>query len=258
MEMMAMRGVLDLFKKPVTPNDYRIPEGERVYAIGDIHGRADLLGQLLDQIVADAAGSDTKSTLVYLGDYIDRGAEVKETIELLLHGPSEFRSIHLMGNHEALFLSFLENPVLLDLWMNLGGRSTLLNYGVKTPISGVSADQAKEISQALIAAMPDKHLSFIKNLEKSARIGDVLFVHAGINPRRPLDEQHENDLLWIRNDFTDSGKDHGVKVVHGHTICREPQERANRIGVDTGAYATGNLSCVVLEDNRSRYLSTRK
>lgn len=229
---------------------YKLPSGLRVYAVGDIHGRADLLRPLHEAIAQDAdkAGPEIKHCVVYLGDYLDRGPYVRETIdELLYRLPAGFRAEYLMGNHEALFLAFLDDPSLLAFWLEIGGHSTLLSYQVQPPGSGFSEERAKAIRQEIIAAMPERHMAFLENLKPYVRMGDVVFVHAGIRPGIPLAQQSPADLFWTRSAFPDALTDHGMRVVHGHTINAEVEEAPGHIGVDTGAYATGILGCAVLE-----------
>lgn len=250
---------LEKFKKKPREKLYQLPEGWRVYAVGDIHGRADLLEKLHQMIVRDSEAEPVKNNLaIYLGDYLDRGPLVKETLDLLISGlPSGFKAEYLRGNHEEFFFRFLEDPVILELWAVLGGRSTLMSYGVRVPGSGLSAERARQVRQELLEAMPKKHLEFLMNLKPFYQLGEYFFVHAGIRPRIPLENQKPEDFFWIRDDFLGSTDDHGIKIVHGHTISEQVQNYSNRIGVDTGAYATGILSCAVLENSGIRFLSTK-
>jgi serine/threonine protein phosphatase 1 len=253
--------ILQLFEKFNKKNRekvYQLPEGWRVYAVGDIHGRADLLERLNQIIVLDSeAAPFKKNLLVYLGDYLDRGPFVRETLDLLISGlPSGFKTEYLHGNHEEFFLRFLEDPSILEMWVALGGQSTLMSYGVQVPGMGFSTERARKVREELLQAMPREHLEFLTNLKPFFVLGDFVFVHAGIRPGVPLDKQKPEDLFWIRDDFLNSPADHGYLVIHGHTIDEQVQKLFNRIGVDTGAYATGILSCAVLEGNRIRFLST--
>jgi serine/threonine protein phosphatase 1 len=226
--------------------------------VGDIHGRADLLAQLHEAILADAGtGSARENILVYLGDYVDRGAFVRETIDELHRADLPgFRREYLMGNHEQLLLGFLEDPGILDYWLTLGGRATLLSYGINLPFAGTSGDRARDLQEEFRRKLPDRHLAFYENLKAHVRIGDYLFVHAGIRPGVDLDNQNREDFYWIRDEFLNSVADHRFKVVHGHTISAEVENRSNRLGVDTGAYATGVLTCTVLEEEQTRFLAT--
>jgi len=234
-----------------------VPEGVRVYAIGDIHGRADLLERLHQSIIKDANFSEKENRVVYLGDYLDRGPCVKKAIDEVISGlPDTFQTEYLRGNHEDLFLNFLKDAEVLGVWLDLGGHSTLLNYGVQPPVAGFSPEQAEQIRQALLASVPEKHMAFLKTLKPYTQIGNYFFTHAGIRPGIHLQQQAEEDLYWIRNDFLESKTEHGAKIVHGHTIASRVQDCPNRIGVDTGAYATGVLTCAVLENDQVRFLST--
>ncbi len=253
-----MISILKRLRRRDRQADYQLPQGLRVYAVGDVHGRADLLSQLHSMIIQDAGSNPGQQMqVVYLGDYLDRGPYVRQTLDELLSGlPSSFGADYLMGNHERLFMAALEDPSLMELWLELGGQTTLLSYGVQAPGSGFSMQRAQEVQEALLEAIPQDHLNFIKNLRQFLHIGDFLFVHAGIIPGKPLAAQTEDELLWIRDEFLSCGKDFGVKVVHGHTVSESVQEFHNRIGIDTGAYATGVLTCAVIEGAQVRYLST--
>ena len=234
------------------------PRGVRVYAVGDIHGRADLLDQLLRQIGRDAAsGADLVKYLVFLGDYVDRGPDSAMVIErlsgALLPG---FGAIHLRGNHEAAMLGFIENPQAGPGWLAYGGRATLDSYGVAAPAEDAPPEHVAEARQRFAAALPAHHRTFLAGLRSHIAIGDYLFVHAGIRPGLPLHRQRDEDLLWIRREFLTSHLDHGKVVVHGHTITEQPEVRSNRIGIDTGAYASNRLTALVLEGGERRFLCT--
>lgn len=233
------------------------PEGTRIYAIGDIHGRADLLSDLHDQIRSDAAGGPARKIVIYLGDYVDRGLQSREVVDILLDAPLPgFEAVHLKGNHEAALLDFLTDPRIGPNWVQFGGGSTLLSYHVGLGTGdGHGADFAsaqREFSERL----PVRHLAFYKNLALNRREGDYVFVHAGLRPGVPLPRQSAEDMLWIRDEFLDYAGDFGAVVVHGHTITDAPEVRDNRIGIDTGAFATGQLTCLVLEGSDRRFLST--
>ncbi len=236
------------------------PPGSRVYAVGDVHGRLDLLQRLLGLIKADAAQAKSlRKTLVYLGDYIDRGPESKGVIDLLLSRPMNvagFNEIHLMGNHEDILLQFLADVRCGPHWFAYGGMATLESYGVSPP--GLMAAEADLLraQRDLQGKVPSSHLEFLRRMPLKHEEGDYLFVHAGVRPGVPPDEQIGQDLMWIRDEFLDSDADFGNLVVHGHTISETPQVKANRIGIDTGAYATGILTALVLEGNERRFLQT--
>lgn len=237
---------------------YRLPPGSRVYAVGDIHGRADLLKNMHRLIEKDAACDPVQeNVLVYLGDYIDRGLYIREVLDMLcFDGLPGFRRVFLKGNHEEMMLDFLENPELLETWVQLGGQATLMSYGVKVSSSDFSRDMAETAKKSLIDALPSEHLSFLKRLKVCFELGNYLFVHAGIKPGKSLSEQVPEDLLWIREDFLSCDEYFEARIVHGHSIVSRPEILPNRINVDTGAYASGKLSCVVLEENRARMLIT--
>lgn len=236
----------------------RIPKGSRIYVIGDIHGRCDLLDRLHDLIIADARTHPAaRQLVVYLGDYLDRGYQSREVIECLLARPLEgFEAIHLRGNHEKVMLDFLEDATIGLNWLMIGGDATLYSYGVsKAPRAGRS-DDLDTVQRAFRDALPQSHLDFCRGLESYHVEGDYLFVHAGVRPGVALAEQVARDLIWIRDEFLNSTADHGKMVVHGHSIVDEPETRANRIAIDTGAFATGRLTCLVLEGDGRAFLNT--
>ena len=227
----------------------RLPEGRRIYAVGDIHGRLDLLLALHDLIAEDAATApDQAKTIVYLGDYIDRGLESRGVIAHLLDGPlNDVSPVCLLGNHEETMLHFLDEAGVGEAWLRFGGDATLYSYGVR--ISGPHSDRRTMITAQLDLRenMPDAHLAFLRGLETHYRAGDYFFAHAGVRPGVPLEEQTVQDLIWIRDDFLRSKSDHGCVVVHGHSINLEVEDLPNRINIDTGAYATNVLTCLVLD-----------
>ncbi|HVX77231.1 MAG TPA: metallophosphoesterase family protein [Bradyrhizobium sp.] len=225
----------------------RLPDGVRIYAFGDIHGRADLLKKMLTVIDADVARSPVERPIeVYLGDYVDRGPYSSETLDLLIERSQSREIVCLKGNHEAYYLDVLRDPAKLDEWRQIGGLQTLMSYGVQ-PLLNPSAAEKIELITALKAAMPREHVRFLQSLKPSFLCGDFFFVHAGVRPGIPLDEQQEHDLLWIRDEFLESEEDFGKFVIHGHTPVREPDIRANRANIDTGAYATGNLTLLTIQ-----------
>jgi serine/threonine protein phosphatase 1 len=202
-----------------------VPDGTRVYAIGDVHGRLDLLRDLHQQIRDHGREYPVdRRVVVHIGDYIDRGYQSRQTIDYLLDSPlAGFDMVYLQGNHERTLLEFLEDLSVGPSWLRYGGRETLFSYGLEW-------DRDPE---------------------------DYLFVHAGVRPGVPLERQRPEDLLWIRDEFLRSDADHGKVIVHGHSISEEPVLRANRVGIDTGAFATGRLTCLVLEGNQRSFLSTQ-
>ena len=230
--------------------------GCRLYCIGDIHGRIDLLRELHDRIARDAERYDGRKSIVYLGDYIDRGLQSREVIDELMGGPlDDFEAVHLLGNHEQTLLDFLRFPEHAIGWLDWGGRETLLSYGVSLP-PGLQRPDPATLRDELQANLPDTHLAFMQSLPLTHVAGDYLFVHAGIRPGVPLAEQRASDLLWIRREFLECEEPHEHVVVHGHSISEEVEMRENRIGIDTGAFYTGVLTALVLEGSEQRLLQT--
>ena len=230
-----------------------VPDGTRVYAIGDSHGCVDQLAALHQAILADCEGADAeRRVVVYLGDYVDRGPDSRALIDLLIERPlAGFESVHIMGNHDEFLASFLNGQGDLGLWLYNGGDATLRSYGVDLQtIYG----NASEIHAELMTRVSDRHLDFLNGLRPSHVEGDYLFVHAGIRPGVPLEDQDPEDLRWIREPFLSWRDSHGKVVVHGHTPTQEPEVRANRIGIDTGAVYGGRLTALVLEGSERRFL----
>ncbi len=233
-----------------------VPGGVRVYAVGDIHGRLDLLEQMLSLIAQDSENNDGQNMLVYLGDYVDRGPSSKGVLERLLQPmPESFKVHYLKGNHEHTLLEFLDNPSLYRLWRRYGAMECLQSYGVHPPVHD-EEDAFVSAREELASAIPNAHLQFLNSLEMAFEIGDYFFVHAGVRPGIPLHRQSPQDMMWIREEFLSSNIDFGKVVVHGHSPTSTPEMRFNRIGLDTGAYATGRLSCAVLENGTCRFLQT--
>jgi len=244
-------------KPPAPPPS--APDGMTIYAVGDIHGRADLLQQLLDQISADVeATRNTQTVLAFLGDYIDRGPQSRGVIETLmqLKKTGEDRVIALKGNHEEALLGFLADPQTGPGWAEHGGRETLLSYGVALPKHRTDADGWARTRDDFAKALPAEHLSFLRNLSLCESLGDYVFVHAGVRPGVPLHEQEERDLLWIREEFLQGDRAMDKMVVHGHTPVEQPSIGAGRIGIDTGAYATGVLTALKLRGEEQSFLQT--
>ena len=232
----------------------RVPEGIRIYAIGDIHGRADLLERMLNRIDADLASNPVRIGIqVFLGDYIDRGPASREVLDRLVARNRSSRSVFLKGNHESYLTGFLTNPPILEDWQRYGGLETLMSYGITPSINANAATQA-QLAAALDQALPESHRQFIGKLKSSFTCGDFFFVHAGVRPGIPLTKQREEDLLWIRQDFLLYEEDFSKIVVHGHTPVPQPDVRPNRINIDTGAFATGQLTCLILEDDKVDFI----
>ena len=231
-----------------------LPPGKRIYAVGDVHGRADLLALLFTRIDEDLKARPIADAVeVFLGDYIDRGPNSRHVIDLLIAREHTHDVVPLMGNHEACALHFLVDPSALPDWMNIGGLSTVLSYGV-TPTRVNDIQSQHEVADALGRSIPDSHRGFLARLPLSFACGDFFFVHAGVRPGVPLQQQSQHDLLWIRSDFLLHEENFGKIVVHGHTPAHEPDVRPNRINIDTGAYATGRLTCLVLEGSQMSFL----
>jgi serine/threonine protein phosphatase 1 len=233
-----------------------LPEGLRLYAIGDIHGRADLLSKMRALIEADLLNArPTNALVIFLGDYIDRGPDSKCVIESLASDPFSVPSVRLLGNHEAMLLGFLEHPEQGEAWWRSGGLETAHSYGIEVAGFRKTKDFA-EVAHRLNAAIPPHHMVFLRTLQLSFALGNYFFCHAGVRPGVPLDRQREEDLLWIREEFVDCSKPFGAIIVHGHTPCERPSIRGNAIGLDTGAYITGRLTCLVLGKEGMSFLST--
>jgi len=237
----------------------RMPQGVRVYVIGDIHGRLDLLTAIEQQIVEDtrATGGGLQSFVVYLGDYVDRGFESRKVIEHLAQEPLPgFTSVYLLGNHDVWLRDFVSGEQVGDSWLRFGGDATLFSYGVKLDLQKPEPERFKLAQAALQERLPPHHLAFLNRLELAFGFGDYFFCHAGIRPDVPLDQQVEPDLCWIREPFLSWNGDVGKIIVHGHTVEDRPVVRSNRIGIDTGACWTNTLTCLVLEGTERRFLQT--
>ena len=250
-----------LFKKSASPrplNTARVPDGMRVYAIGDVHGRLDLLQALLAQIDADDAKRGPADThLIFLGDLMDRGADsagVVETAMLLRDSGRKVR--FLMGNHEEVFVRACRknDTKITRFFLRIGGEATVLSYPI-TRAEYMTLDM-EQLSERLGNLVPREHLEFIDGFEDQIVIGDYAFVHAGIRPGVPLAEQKPSDLRWIREEFVDQRGDLEKVIVYGHTIYDDIEERGSRIGIDTGAYASGKLTALALEGGERWYLQT--
>jgi serine/threonine protein phosphatase 1 len=232
----------------------QVPEGLRVYVIGDIHGRADLLADMFARIDAGRANfSVEKAIHVFLGDYVDRGPNSREVLDLLISRRRQYPAVCLKGNHENYLAEFLGNPVILDEWRRYGGLDTLLSYGL-APSLKPDAPESIALSSSLNRILPESHRLFLNSLAVSFTCGDFFFVHAGVRPGIPLATQAQGDLLSIREDFLLYEGAYEKVVVHGHTPVVKPEVRTNRINIDTGAYATGKLTCLVLESDRMTFI----
>jgi serine/threonine protein phosphatase 1 len=240
----------------------RVPEDVRIYTVGDVHGRHDLLVKLFDQISADAAAApEKKMELIFLGDYIDRGLYARQTLDWLIDLPTtpagvKFRVTCLRGNHEAMLLDFLTHPENGQMWLEHGAYETLLSFGIKLSSPRPKAETFRHLAEQLQLKLQGKYLEFLSNRGLARTVGDYFFCHAGIEPGQPIKSQKAQNLLWIRDKFLLSEKRYEKIIVHGHSIASLPDVRPNRIGIDTGAYGTGRLTALVLYGNNRRFLST--
>lgn len=234
-----------------------VDAGERIYAIGDIHGRLDLLDRLLELIAEDTAKrAPSKISLVFLGDLVNRGGQSKGVIDRLVAlnkaGPN---LVFLKGNHEEILINaYKGDRRSARLLHRVGGRQTLISYGV----SPVDYDQSdlSGLGSLINQNVPKAHIDFLEGFRDWYGNGDYFFVHAGIRPGTPLDQQKASDLRWIRREFLESQQHHGKMIIHGHNITESVDEQRNRIGIDTGAYLTGQLTAIGLEGASRWYLST--
>lgn len=233
----------------------RLPEGQRVYAIGDVHGRLDLLRQLLDLIAADERQRGPASTLlIFLGDLIDRGPESAGVIAAV-RALQAARPVRILnGNHEDMFLRALGDTETMRHFLRYGGRETLISYGLTA--QAIHDMTFEELYAAIAATVPADDLEFLRGLEDFIQLGDYVFVHAGLRPGVPLEAQTHDDMCWIRTPFLSSTADFGAIAVHGHTMAQDVEVRRNRIGIDTGAYMSGRLTALGLEGDARWFLAT--
>jgi serine/threonine protein phosphatase 1 len=237
----------------------RTPAGMRLYAIGDVHGCDAMLAEAHDKIARDLIDRPVDDhRIVHVGDYTDRGTDSAAVIGRLARMTSvNPRVICLRGNHDAMFADFLSEPVERGpTWFANGAEATLSSYGVTVGWSLWGNVDYRDLSLRLAQALPAAHRAFLSALPLTARFGDYLFVHAGIRPGVPLAAQHPEDLIWIRDEFLNSRLEHGKLVVHGHSISETVQVNDNRIGIDTGAYFSGELTALVLQDADQSFLHT--
>jgi serine/threonine protein phosphatase 1 len=238
---------------PTTPPD------SRVYAIGDVHGRLDLLLDLLVAIEADRRARPCPNEhVVFLGDLIDRGPHSCGVLQLLARNQANLPDpVFVMGNHEEMLLRVLgtDQDSIFD-WLSFGGYEFAESYGVD--VDAFETADAATVARMIRAVVPERDLTFVASFADSFRFGDYLFVHAGIKPGVALEDQKTTDMRWIREAFLDSRVRHPAFVIHGHTISATPDERDNRIGIDTGAYASGILTAICLEGTERRYITAQR
>lgn len=240
------------------------PPGRRLYAVGDVHGRLDLLDDLLGRIRDDLrAHPVSTAALVFLGDLIDRGPDSNGVIErvrtLSVPGKAAFpgKTAVLLGNHEEMLLRALAGePGVAHDWLGFGGDACVESYGLDA--ASLQAIDERRVAEVLAAAIPPAHVAFLKGFGDTVGFGDYLMVHAGIRPGVAIEDQAPHDLRWIRQPFLSDSHDHGVMVIHGHTISDGVDQRSNRIGIDTGAYQTGILTAAVVEKSELRFLATER
>ena len=232
------------------------PQNTRLYAIGDVHGRLDLLAEMHRRIAADLdqAGEGYDWRVVHLGDYVDRGPDSKGAIDFLIAATErDPRNIALAGNHDAGFLDFLDKPEITSVFARHGGRQTARSYGVDLDFA--SEEDMRRGWRELVAAVPDRHVAFLRGLPYSVEFGDFFFCHAGIRPGVALDRQSPDDLIWIRQIFHDHTDLYEKVVVHGHTPLPEPEVLANRVNVDTLAWQSGRLTALAVDGADKRILT---
>jgi serine/threonine protein phosphatase 1 len=234
-----------------------VPPGERVYAIGDIHGRRDLLDVLIEGVIADdRARGEADTSIILLGDLVDRGADSAGVIAAARELQQRRKVRIIAGNHEEMFLQCFDDLEILRHFLRFGGRETILSYPVD--IRAWNAATLEEAQAMMREAVPAEDIAFLQTFEDSIEIGDYLFVHAGIAPGVPIAEQKLSDLRWIREPFLSFAGDHGRIVVHGHTITKQPVIGLNRIGIDTGAYESGRLTALGLEGTERWLIATHE
>ena len=234
-----------------------VPEGTRIYAIGDVHGRLDLLESLANAIETDdAAAGPGETTVVFLGDLIDRGRDSAGVLDFVLEWRKRRPVRVLMGNHEEVFLASFSDAEKLGQLLPYGARETLQSYGIE--MDGIDAIALGRAQAAMTAHIPQEHRDFMASFEEAIAIGDYLLVHAGIEPGVPMGQQSARTMRWIREPFLSHAGLYSHVVVHGHTIRHEAEERPNRIGIDTGGYCYGVLTALVLEGRNRRFIQARE
>jgi serine/threonine protein phosphatase 1 len=256
--MQGLRMLSNLFKKKSTRWEPSGPTGARAYAIGDVHGRLDLMEALLAQIEDDnRLRGEAKTWIIFLGDLVDRGPDSCGVINRLLNRPvPNAQSVYIKGNHEEFFLVALSgDATIIPQWLTYGGRECVESYGISN--GWMLNAKPGEIVERLASQVPASHVRFLEGMADTFKFGDYLFVHAGIRPGVELQNQVSRDLRWIREGFLDDRADHGIMVVHGHTIVEDVEQHPNRIAIDTGAYRSGTLTALGLEGSERWILQAR-
>ena len=248
--------VLDRWRGMAPPSAASLPQGLRVYAIGDVHGHSDLLEGMAGAIEADLQRNRPERALaVFLGDYVDRGPDSAGVIERLAQGRFPTPLITLRGNHEDMMMRAIASADAMAPWCRSGGIETIESYAIDAGKTARRKGLGK-LRRELLDRLPESHRAFLAHTELSYAIGDYFFVHAGARPGVPLHRQIDTDLMWIRHEFSGSDYDFGKAIVHGHTPHRRPENEPRRVNVDTGAFKWGVLTCVALEGTGRRFLST--
>lgn len=257
--------MFSILKRNDYPRGQTVPQGVRVYAIGDIHGQLDLLEQLHEKIREDlkTKPNASKTKIIYLGDYINRGTQSREIINRLLDKPVEnAHALYLMGNHEFALIQFLSGNMGYAEWLNWGGDQTLLSYDMDVVSPYADIAEIEALRTEFRTRIPTRHYHFLSKLQPYQVEGDYVFVHAGIRPGVPLHEQKLQDLILIRDEFLRNPVTCGKTVIHGHTVFKAPHIRKSRhridsIGIDTGAYNSGKLTAIVLENEGYHFLTAQ-
>ena len=248
-----LKAIRHLFAREGAKPLATVPAGQRVYAVGDIQGRLDLFDALIEAIEADDASSaPADTTVVLLGDLVDRGPDSAGVVSRARDWQRRRKVRILAGNHEEMFLKSFDDRDTLRHFLRFGGRETILSYGIDR--AAYNAAEIEDVQAMIADAVPQEDRDFIAGFEDMIAIGDYLFVHAGVMPDTPFEEQSSKHLRWIREPFLSHAEPFGAVVVHGHTICDEPEDCGNRIGIDTGAYSSGRLTALVLEGESRRYI----
>lgn len=249
--------IRNLLGRPQMARRPMLASGERIYAIGDIHGRIDLFESLIEAIEEDdASRHEARTTVILLGDLIDRGPESAAVVARAREWSTRRRLEFIKGNHEEMLIASMTDVEILRGFLRYGGRETILSYGIH-PIRLRDAD-FEELRQMMIEAIPQEDIDFLDSFKQFIRNGDYLFVHAGVRPETPLEQQLGKDCRWIREPFLSHTGDFGAFIIHGHTIAEEPQVRSNRIGIDTGAFIHGTLTAIGIEGTNRWFIQARE